>query len=67
MPVHSQIAYQLWQPCSSFAQGGGIDYPKQPQFGYLLGFIPGAWVCGFLAFQALQTRVSSHLVVLVVY
>jgi biotin transport system substrate-specific component len=35
-----------------FAQGGGISYVKQPYFGYLLGFIPGAWVCGFFAFQA---------------
>lgn len=51
----SQIAYLLlgltWFPI--FAQGGGIGYLKQPHFGYLLGFIPGAWVCGFLAFQAL--------------
>ncbi len=50
----SQIAYLVvgltWLPV--FAQGGGIGYLKQPNFGYLLGFIPGAWVCGFLAFQA---------------
>lgn len=50
----SQIAYLIlgltWLPV--FAQGGGIGYIKQPYFGYLLGFIPGAWVCGFLAFQA---------------
>ena len=50
----SQIAYLVlgltWLPV--FAQGGGIDYIQQPHFGYLLGFIPGAWVCGFLAFQA---------------
>lgn len=35
-----------------FAQGGGIGYIKQPDFGYLLGFIPGAWICGLLAFSA---------------
>lgn len=56
----SQIAYLLlgltWFPI--FAQGGGIDYLKQPLFGYLLGFIPGAWVCGFLAFQA-SARLES--------
>lgn len=56
----SQIAYLLlgltWFPI--FAQGGGIDYLKQPHFGYLLGFIPGAWVCGFLAFQA-SARLES--------
>ena len=50
----SQIAYLIlgltWLPV--FAQGGGIAYIKQPHFGYLLGFIPGAWICGFLAFKA---------------
>lgn len=50
----SQIAYVVlgltWLPV--FAQGGGIGYLEQPHFGYLLGFIPGAWICGFLAFQA---------------
>ena len=50
----SQIAYLVlgltWLPV--FAQGGGMGYIKQPHFGYLLGFIPGAWVCGLLAFQA---------------
>lgn len=49
----SQIAYLVlgltWLPV--FYQGGGINYIKQPNFGYLLGFVPGAWVCGFLAFQ----------------
>lgn len=49
----SQIAYLIlgltWLPV--FSQGGGIGYIQQPQFGYLLGFVPGAWVCGFLAFQ----------------
>lgn len=49
----SQIAYLIlgltWLPV--FAQGGGINHLLQPNFGYLLGFVPGAWVCGFLAFQ----------------
>lgn len=36
-----------------FSEGGGLDYFKQPTFGYLLGFIPGGWICGFLAFKAL--------------
>lgn len=49
----SQIAYLAigltwWRV---FAQGGGIGYIKEPTFGYLLGFVPGAWVCGYLAFQ----------------
>ena len=51
--VISQVAYLLlgltW--FNVFAQGGGIDYVLNPRFGYLLGFIPGAWICGFLAFR----------------
>ena len=50
----SQIAYILlgltWFPI--FAQGGGFGYLKEPSFGYILGFIPGAWLCGYLAFKA---------------
>ncbi len=34
-----------------FYLGGGLDYVQQPAFGYLLGFIPGAWICGSLAFK----------------
>lgn len=49
----SQIAYLILGLTSLpvFSQGGGIGYFQQPQFGYLLGFVPGAWVCGSLAFQ----------------
>ena len=51
--VLSQIAYLglglAWLPI--FTSGGGLDYIYQPSFGYLLGFVPGAWVCGTLAFQ----------------
>lgn len=56
----SQIAYLLlgltWLPI--FAQGGGLDYLKQPYFGYVLGFIPGAWICGWLAFKV-QPKLES--------
>ncbi|MBW4514902.1 MAG: biotin transporter BioY [Timaviella obliquedivisa GSE-PSE-MK23-08B] len=49
----SQVAYLLlgltW--FNVFTQGGGVDYVLNPRFGYLLGFIPGAWICGFLAFR----------------
>jgi biotin transport system substrate-specific component len=49
----SQIAYLAlgltWLPV--FSQGGGIAYLKLPSFGYLLGFVPGAWICGYLAFR----------------
>ena len=30
-----------------FAYGGGISYLKEPTFGYLLGFLPGVWICGY--------------------
>lgn len=48
----SQIAYiVLGLNLPVFTQGGGLSYLKEPSFGYLLGFIAGAWVCGFLAFR----------------
>ena len=31
-----------------FAGGGGLGYVLQPTFGYLLGFVGGAVVCGLL-------------------
>ena len=50
----SQIAYLVigLTLLPVFADGGGVGYVKLSQFGYLLGFIPGAWVCGFVAFKA---------------
>jgi biotin transport system substrate-specific component len=50
----SQIAYLVMglTLLPVFSDGGGIGYIKLSQFGYLLGFIPGAWVCGLLAFKA---------------
>ncbi len=49
----SQIAYLILglSGFQVFAQGGGLDYLKEPTFGYLLGFLPGAWLCGYFAFQ----------------
>ncbi len=49
----SQIAYLVMglTLLPVFADGGGIGYVKLSQFGYLLGFIPGAWICGFFAFK----------------
>ena len=50
----SQISYLIlglmWLPV--FGQGGGLDYVWQPTFGYLLGFVPGAWLCGRMAFRS---------------
>jgi biotin transport system substrate-specific component len=51
--VLTQVAYiligLLW--LKVFNDGGGIEYIQKPTFGYLLGFIPGAWICGWLAFR----------------
>lgn len=62
----SQIAYLIlglsW--LFVFAQGGGLGYFQLPNFGYLLGFVPGAWVCGYLAFRVpakLESLASSCL------
>ena len=50
----SQLAYVVlgltWLPI--FDRGGGWEYIQEPNFGYLLGFILGAWVCGVLAFKS---------------
>jgi biotin transport system substrate-specific component len=56
----SQIAYLILglTRFPVFTQGGGLDYIYQPSFGYLLGFIPGAWVCGSFAFR-LPSRLES--------
>lgn len=44
-----------------FAQGGGWQYLYQPTFGYLLGFLPGAWICGTIAFRKQDPRPSPSL------
>ncbi len=50
----SQIAYLFLglTVFPIFSEGGGIGYLKEPTFGYLLGFIPGGWLCGMLAFKS---------------
>ena len=35
-----------------FASGGGLSYIARPTFGFLLGFLPAAWVSGFLSRHA---------------
>ena len=54
----SQVAYLAlglllfqWFELPIFTQGGGLGYFREASFGYLLGFVPAAWVCGHLAFQ----------------
>jgi biotin transport system substrate-specific component len=50
--ILSQIAYLFLglTLLPVFSLGGGLGYIFEPSFGYLLGFIPGAGLCGFLAF-----------------
>ena len=51
----SQVAYVILgiSGLPIFERGGGWQYILEPNFGYLLGFIFGAWLCGYLAFQKL--------------
>lgn len=63
----SQLTYLLLglTGLSIFDRGGGWQYFQQPNFGYLLGFVFGAWLCGYLAFQTkarLHTLLASCLV-----
>ena len=59
----SQIAYLVLglSGVQVFSQGGGLSYIQEPTFGYLLGFLPGAWICGYLAFRK-QRRIEVILV-----
>lgn len=51
--ILSQVAYLALglSGFQIFAQGGGLSYLTQPNFGYLLGFLPAAALCGYLAFR----------------
>jgi biotin transport system substrate-specific component len=51
--IISQIAYLALGIAGFpvFTKGSALDYLREPSFGYLLGFLPGAWVCGYLAFK----------------
>lgn len=42
-----------------FGQGGGWGYWQEPSFGYILGFVPGAWVCGWLALRSRPAKLES--------
>ncbi|OLP17531.1 biotin transporter BioY [Leptolyngbya sp. 'hensonii'] len=50
----SQIAYLALglSGFPVFTGGGGLNSYQDPTFGYLLGFLPGAWICGSIAFLA---------------
>lgn len=54
-----------------FTSGGGISYLLKPSFGYLIGFIPAAWLVGFITknpkglsmSQLLLLAIGAHLVI----
>ena len=46
-----------------FASGGGPSYVLQPTFGYLIGFVVQAWLCGRYARRGAQVRFRSLLLV----
>lgn len=44
-----------------FMNGGGGEYVQRPSFGYLLGFLPGAWLCGRLTELQRKSRPQGFL------
>ncbi|MCS6960185.1 MAG: biotin transporter BioY [Pseudanabaenaceae cyanobacterium SKYGB_i_bin29] len=40
-----------WNQLSIFGNGGGPDYWQEPTFGYLVGFVPAAYLAGIVAFS----------------
>ena len=48
--IYAQIAYVILGlfKLPVFYYGGTLNYLYYPSFGYILGFIPGAWLCGYL-------------------
>lgn len=44
-----------------FASGGGLSYLFKPTFGFLLGFLPAAWVTGTLACRGRRSFRQSSL------
>ena len=53
----SIVIYLLLGLCGLpvFTKGAGLSYLLQPTFGYLLGFVPAAWLCG----KIIEVRKSS--------
>ena len=44
-----------------FTKGGGLWYVLEPTFGYLLGYIPGAYVTGLIAHKAKEPTLKRLL------
>ncbi|MDX2272874.1 MAG: biotin transporter BioY [Cyanobacteriota bacterium] len=52
--VYAQVIYLglgLLVGRQIFSEGGGLDYLYRPSLGYLVGFLPAAWICGTIAFR----------------
>jgi len=43
-----------------FHGGGSVGYILTHEFGYLLGFIPAAWTCGFLAKESSKANLINY-------
>tara|TARA_Y100001968_G_scaffold195106_1_gene178988 strand:+ start:85 stop:636 length:552 start_codon:yes stop_codon:yes gene_type:complete len=43
-----------------FYGGGSVGYILTHEFGYLLGFIPAAWTCGFLAQKNIKPNLINY-------
>ena len=46
-----------------FASGGGPSYISQPTFGYLIGFIVQAWICGKLSRKIADVNFKNLLMI----
>ena len=43
-----------------FHGGGSVGYILTHEFGYLLGFIPAAWICGFLSKRETKANLINY-------
>ncbi len=43
-----------------FHGGGSVGYILTQEFGYLLGFVPAAWTCGFLAKRSSKANLINY-------
>ena len=43
-----------------FQGGGSVGYILTHEFGYLLGFIPAAWICGYLAIKNRKANLINY-------
>jgi biotin transport system substrate-specific component len=71
--AYAQVAYVILGlfKLPVFYLGGTFEYITNPSFGYILGFIPGAWLCGFLVLPGKRRlelfAISSFLGLIVIH